>query len=478
MVSLQHDLAEEAIKAATSFGAGYAEARLHFNMQQEVAIKNGEFEPPGYSESLGIGMRVLYKGAMAFGATNLLTKESVRELAERVTKNAKASVKQFRKKVALSEEKPHKAKWGAVEKELLEDVEVAKMISSLKEIESELLTSYGASTLPFRLIAINLLLEEKFYANTDGSRIESRVPRVNLFAVLTGMDSGNVVQRFVQTGRSGGWEVFREGRFFERVKEEAGTIVKILKNARKFTPGKFDVIVGPEVAGIMTHESVGHPGEADRILGREGAQAGESYLSSSDIGRQVGNENATIIDDPTIPGSSGFYLFDDEGVSARKRILIKNGKINEFLHNRETASEFSLKSNAAARANQYSVEPIVRMANTYVEPGDMKLDEMIKEVKEGVIIKNFMEWNIDDKRFNQRYVGHEAYRIVNGELAEMIRNPVLEVTTPRLWSSISSKSRDLVFDSATCGKGDPSQGIPVWHGGPYMLLKDMYLGAR
>jgi hypothetical protein len=66
------------------------------------------------------------------------------------------------------------------------------------------------------------------------------------------MDSGNVVQRFVQTGRSGGWEVFREGRFFERVKEEAGTIVKILKNARKFTPGKFDVIVGPEVAGIMT----------------------------------------------------------------------------------------------------------------------------------------------------------------------------------------------------------------------------------
>jgi Predicted Zn-dependent proteases and their inactivated homologs len=175
MVSLQHDLAEEAIKAATSFGAEYAEARLHFNMQQEAAIKNGEFEPPGYSESLGIGIRVLYKGAMAFGATNLLTKESVRELAERVTKNAKASVKQFRKKVALSEEKPHKAKWGAVEKELLEDVEVAKMISSLKEIESELLTSYGASTLPFRLIAINLLLEEKFYANTDGSRIESRV---------------------------------------------------------------------------------------------------------------------------------------------------------------------------------------------------------------------------------------------------------------------------------------------------------------
>ncbi|MEM0118392.1 MAG: TldD/PmbA family protein, partial [Conexivisphaerales archaeon] len=409
---------------------------------------------------------------------NLLSKESVRELARKVTKNAKASVKGFRKRVGLSEEKAYKAKWGAVERELLENVEIATMISSLKEIENDLTASFGKEALPFRLMALHLSAEEKFYANTDGSRIESRVPRVGLFAILTGIESGNVVQRFVQTGRSGGWEVFEEGRFRERVKEEASTVLKILKSAEKFQPGKFDVIVGPEVAGIMTHESVGHPGEADRILGREGAQAGESYLSSSDIGRQVGNENATIIDDPTIPGSSGYYLYDDEGVKAKKRVLISKGKINEFLHNRETAKELGLNSNAAARANQYSVEPIVRMANTYVEPGDMQFEEMVKEVKDGVIIKNFMEWNIDDKRFNQRYVGHEAYRIINGEIRGMVRNPILEVTTPRLWSSIAAKSRDLIFDSATCGKGDPSQGIPVWHGGPYMLLKDMHLGAR
>ncbi|MEM0118099.1 MAG: DNA gyrase modulator, partial [Conexivisphaerales archaeon] len=72
MVSLQYDLAEEALKEAEASGAEYAEARLHWNMEQEVAIKNGEFEPPGYSESFGIGMRVLYRGALAFGATNLL----------------------------------------------------------------------------------------------------------------------------------------------------------------------------------------------------------------------------------------------------------------------------------------------------------------------------------------------------------------------------------------------------------------------
>ena len=94
------------------------------------------------------------------------------------------------------------------------------------------------------------------------------------------------------------------------------------------------------------------------------------------------------------------------------------------------------------------------------------------------MIRNFMEWNIDDKRYNQRYVGHEAYRIENGEVKDMVRNPVLEITTPKLWSSIAAKSRDLVFDAATCGKGDPSQGIPVWHGGPYMLLKSIQLGAR
>ena len=229
--------------------------------------------------------------------------------------------------------------------------------------------------------------------------------------------------------------------------------------------------------GLICHESSGHPSEADRILGREAAQAGETYLKKDSIGLRVGSRLVNVVDDPTLDGSFGFYLYDDEGVKARKRTLIKEGVINEFLHNRETASVFGVKSNGSARASAFDREPIVRMANTYLEPGDYSVEELLEDVKEGVYIRSFMEWNIDDRRFNQRYVGLEAYRILNGEIKERIRNPVLEVTTTGLWSSVDAVGRDLEFQAAYCGKGDPLQGIPVWTGGPHVRLREVILGG-
>jgi len=155
-----------------------------------------------------------------------------------------------------------------------------------------------------------------------------------------------------------------------------------------------------------------------------------------------------------VKGSFGYYEYDDEGVKARKRTLIKEGVINEFLHNRETASVFGVTSNGASRAVAYNREPIVRMANTFLEPGDYTKEELF-----------------------QRYVGLEAYRIKNGELSEMVKNPVLEVTTIGLWSAVDAVGKDLEFQAAYCGKGDPMQGIPVWTGGPHVRLRKIRLGG-
>ncbi|MDG6939412.1 MAG: TldD/PmbA family protein [Nitrososphaerota archaeon] len=472
------DAADHALAVALREGADYAEARLHRNVDTVASLKNGEAEPPGHGESYGLGMRVMCGGALAFGATNRLGREGAAALAASLVRNARSAAALFGKKVAMSPEDSYMAKWGVPEKERMEDVDAGRLLSALKDLEGEVLSAAGEGKMPFRLYFLATGVEEKYFTSTQGTRIESRVPRLAFSGVLTGRDSGMVVQRRVQTGGSGGWEVFEGLGIRERLKSEAGTVARILSSASKFMGGEMDVIVGPEVAGIMAHESVGHPGEADRIMGREAAQAGESYLSSSDLGRQVGNGQAMVSDDPTVPGSSGFYLYDDEGVPARKRSLIDGGRIGEFLQNRETAADFDTRSNGAARADSYDREPIVRMANTFVEPGDMALEEMISGVKEGVLLKNFMEWNIDDKRFNQRYVGHEAYKIEKGELKGLVRNPVLEITTTKLWGSIGGRSRELAFDAATCGKGDPMQGIPVWHGGPHMLLNGVRVGAR
>jgi TldD protein len=222
----------------------------------------------------------------------------------------------------------------------------------------------------------------------------------------------------------------------------------------------------------MTHESVGHPYEADRILGREAAQAGESFVTKNMLGKKIGNPIVTVVDDPTVPNSYGFYLFDNEGVKARRKYLMKKGVINEFLHNRQTAAQMGLKeSNGSSRATEYDRESIVRMSNTFVLPGKHTEEELIRGVKKGVYMKNFNEWNIDDKRLNQKYVGAEAFLIKNGRLEKPVLNPVVEISTPDLWSSVDAVGKKIEFHAAVCGKGEPMQGIPVAHGGPPIRLR-------
>lgn len=109
------------------------------------------------------------------------------------------------------------------------------------------------------------------------------------------------------------------------------------------------------------------------------------------IGYRVGNEYATVIDDPTIPSSFGFFLYDDEGVPARPKYLYREGVVNELLHNRWTAHVFGVESNGSARSMNHASEPIIRMSNTYLKPGDSSFEELVEGIKLGVYIKSYME---------------------------------------------------------------------------------------
>jgi len=321
-------------------------------------------------------------------------------------------------------------------------------------------------------------ITDRYFADIEGSKIHGVASRIGLLFVFTASEPGKgIIQRIGQKGETGGWERLEEWDLPKYVAEEAKSLGKILREAKQAPRGELDLVLGSEVTGIACHESCGHPQEADRILGREAAQAGESYLKPDMVGYRVGTEAVTVVDDPTIPNSNGFYLYDEEGVKAERRILIKEGVINAFLQNRETGAELGVSSNGSARAVAYDREPMIRMANTFMLPGSYTHEELVEDVKEGVFIKTFMEWNIDDRRYNQRYVGLEAYMIEKGEVTTPVRNPILEITTPRLYGSVDAVGKEVEFEAATCGKGEPSQGAPVWHGGPSIRLRKVRLGG-
>ena len=472
------DLAAEAVKKAQAAGADYAEARVQSTWGRQFVLKNGEPQPSSFAESYGVGVRVISDGALGFAATNDMSRKNVGEMAKKAVRMAKATAPVLEAPISFDGSKAAVKKWAAPETRKIENADASWLRSVLVDIEKRIADGKAGVKIPGRLLFLGAELEEKYYVNSDGAKVEARLPRIGFFGSLTAVEGGDAVQRFIQQGETGGLEVVKRVRLIEKVEAEAKTLGRVLKTAGKSPTDTVDVVLSPELSGIAAHESVGHPQEADRVLGREGAQAGESYLKADSLGRKIGSSEANVSDDPTLIHSNGYTPVDEEGVEGKKRRLIKNGVINEFLQNRATAKSFGLKSNGASRSVAFDREPIIRMSNTFVEPGDYSTDELIKEVKHGVFFKTFTEWNIDDKRLNQRYVALEAYLIKNGEVKGLVKSPVLEITTPRLWGSVKARSKNMEFEAAVCGKGDPSQGAPVWTGGPETLLSGIKLGAR
>jgi TldD protein len=362
-------------------------------------------------------------------------------------------------------------------KEPLNDVDMDTMMQFTTEANKQMvgLASY--------MFLFNPKVIDKYLVTSEGTKIESQQSYILMQFYLTAQAPGGSEQKFLDLTLAGGWELIEEAKVLEELKNEVGRLKRSAETAVKIDElmtQPIDMIVGPEVAGIIAHENVGHPSEGDRIMGREGAQAGESFWRDLKMGEsRVGSEVVNVSENPTIEKTSGYYLYDDEGVKSRKRQLIKKGIINEPLLNREFGTKFGTGSNAAARSTGYDREPIIRMANTYFEPGNYTFEELVEDVKLGVFMRSFQEWNIDDRRYQSKYTGSEAYLIRNGEVTEtMVKRPVMETTSVGMLSAIDAISKNLCFDfPGTCGKSDPAQGIPVYAGGGEIRFRRIRLGG-
>ncbi|MFW9933889.1 MAG: TldD/PmbA family protein, partial [Candidatus Thorarchaeota archaeon] len=380
-------------------------------------------------------------------------------------------------KIDLGDVVSNKAKWSVDLKQRIKDVDIDTLMSFADEMNQQM------SSLVQYTMMLNPYETEKYLVTSEGTQIEGFNSHISIFLLLTAKGRIGNEQRMLDMTQCGGWERIKEGQVIENLADEVARLQKaadLAVNVPELMEQPIDMVVGPEVAGIIAHENVGHPSEGDRIKGREGAQAGESFWRDLKMGEsRVGSDAVTVSEDPTIKNTAGFYIYDDEGVRARKRILIKNGIINEPLLNREFGVRFGMGSNGAARSIAYNREPIIRMANTYFEPGDHSFEELVEDVKLGVYMRSFMEWNIDDRRYQSKYSGAESYLIKDGEITDtMVKRPVLETTSVGLLSAIDAVSKDLRFDfPGTCGKSDPMQGVPVYAGGGDIRFRNIKLGG-
>lgn len=453
------ELVSYALSRAERFGASYAEATLGRTSVQEYVIKQGALEGYYTGEFYGLRVRLAKNGYMH--------SVSILNPTENGIAAALSKIDRIRRRGALrlSGCTAHKASYSVKAKEIPEPRAVLDAMFSVdREIKA-------VKNIKYRLGDISCWLEHRHFESTDGSSIDSMLPGISAFFSITVSEGGSTRQRMLQYGAKGGLEKLYDFEIGAHAREDARNMRNVMLNGVDLHGRERNIVISPEIAGIAVHESIGHPFEADRVLGREAAQAGTSYITSANLGIRVGSSSVSISDDPTIRGSNGFYLYDDEGVKARKKILVREGMQTELLHNRSTSAEFGVESNSAARSSGTHVEPLVRMSNTYLEPDrSTSFDELLEEARSGIYIKNFTEWNIDDTRSFSKYQGNEAYMIKGGRLGKPVRNFVLESKTTDFWSAVRMVSKELEFTVGTCGKGEPQQGIPVSMGGPSALL--------
>jgi TldD protein len=446
----------------------YLEFREHKIERTQLMVINGEPVSPVLSKSEGYSVRAFDGNSIFFTSSHNISDLNPTSL----------KVKRGWEK-GVDDSKRESGSYEVEEKIKLSDVPIDAKIKELVELSKHI---YSLN-LKSKILSVNLYysesVENKRIVFETGEEVKGRIPRVRLFYSITmkyGDRSVTISQD--ELGNSGGYEVFKNWNLISFFEEKLKSVDEVLVKGKGVSPGRRDVVLSSMLTGIIAHESVGHPFEADRVLGRESAQAGLSYLVGRNIGEKIGSEAVTVIDDPTIYGTLGYYTIDDEGVRARAKYLIKEGVINELLQDRFSAYKFGVMSNASARASAFDRVPLVRMSNTFFKPGNYSFEELVEDIKDGVYFKSYMEWNIDDLRVGERYVGLEAYEIKNGEIGEPLLFPVLETTTFELLSKVDAVDNTLKLYPGTCGKGDPDQPLPVSLGGPNMRARDISIKVR
>jgi TldD protein len=194
------------------------------------------------------------------------------------------------------------------------------------------------------------------------------------------------------------------------------------------------------------------------------------------LGKRFGGEHLNIIDDPTMPNLRGSYEYDDEGTPARKTHLIREGVLEGRLHSRETAAKMEETATGNARAINYLFPPIVRMSNTFIEPGSAPFEQMLGDIKEGVYVKDWYGGTTSLEMFT--FSAGEAYMIRQGRLAELLRPVVLTGNVFTTLQNIDAIGDDLEMNQGGgCGKAG-QYPLPVSDGSPHIRIRHCVVGGR
>jgi TldD protein len=448
----------------------WVEARYHRRASHVMGVLKGEVSEMSSKHFEGVGLRCLIEGTWGFASTNDssvlgLTKalktaeEMARELASRKKRkiNIVATNNLARGEFFLDGyDELSKLSWD-------EKFHLVRNAEEKLRKSSSLLDSASCN--------YSEVFEEKIIVTTDGADMHLKLVRPEFRLSAFAADGSKRTRGNESTGATGAWDCLFLNKNVEKLIDETGKNAVELLKAEAATGGRARVILSPAMVGLLSHEAIGHTVEADFVLA--GSVAAQKF------NQMVASPLVTLADSGAsefAKGAGGTLPVDDEGILSERVDIIKDGKLINFLHNRETAAHFETKPRGNARAWEFNDEPLIRMRNTFVQPGTSDLAEMISEIDDGYFIDG-PEGGQADATGEFMFGASKVRKIKNGKLTEHVQKLTVSGQAFDVLKSVDAVSKDFQWDlgAGHCGKGQPAK---VDAGGPYIRCEILIGGSQ
>ena len=460
----------------------FADVRITFTDYENITFMNGNLRSYSNSKaSPAIGIRVLMDGCFGFAGSKDLSDASIERLIVKARANAIQGAKFQKEKLsfpalpAVTGEYIHSPKMDPFLMPKEEKLNYLKGLAETIKPEGKIVNSH---------VAAEFERQEKYYINTEGSYSHTLVYNTLPLMGVVAADGGGVQSRtwpgHMSAGRAG-FELFYEQKFEENTERIVKEAIDLL-SAPVITEDKADNIIGAGHLALQLHESVGHATEADRIFGQEISYAGKTFVKPSMLGSfKYGSDILNIYSDSTDPKGMGFHPLDDEGVPGRRVDIIKDGILLDQQSSRHIAHKLGLQPSSNMKASFADDFPLVRMTNLCIAPGKGSLEELIANTENGYYLDFTKTWSIDDNRNNFQFTTEIGYKIVDGKITGIVKEPTYFGITPEFWNkcdAICGEEEWGYHSTFHCGKGEPGQVMRLSHGVAPARFKDINVSVK
>jgi TldD protein len=458
---MEHELLSSLLRRTLSRGGEYADIFVEQKNITSIQLEDKRIEKVVSGIDCGVGIRLISEYRTAYGFSNDFSEDTLKELAVSLRKTfSGASAERL---VDMRQKKPKRALVirtppdGVPTEKKIHLVKLANRVAhSFDGRIKQVMVTYGDSMQTVQI------------ATSEGNIAEdNRVHTVVAIRVIA--TDGRIIQTgYEAEGGNIGFELF-DTVSIEEMSAKASQRATTMLTARRAPGGRMPVVISSSAGGTLIHEAIGHGLEADL------AQQGLSVFSHR-VGTEVASPLITVIDDSTIPGKRGSYLFDDEGIPSRRTVLVDKGILKGYMYDRLTALRCGANSSGNGRRESYRYRPIPRMTNTFITPGDSSPAEVMRSTLKGLFIKKMGGGQVNTATGDFVFDVQEGYMIENGEIGEPVRGATLSGNGPQVLKSVDMVASDLGFSIGTCGKD--AQGVPISDGMPTIRVPEIVVGGE